>query len=289
MSNDLPHGVTAEHVSTYGRDGAVVLKGVFGPEWIALLDEGLERGRKAPTDRGHAWARDSAKREMYYDTFAWRGVPEYRRFIEESPCAEMAGRLMQADRVNFFFEAVFRRSSGCQFRTPWHQDEPYWSVDGFQTCTFWIPLVPVAAPSALAVVPGSHRWGKRYLQADFGQFNPDGHGKVPHSDFSTIAEAVPMPDIDGEAETYRPVSYDMQPGDALVFNGRTIHGGSGRLAEDRDLRVFTAKWCGDDVRVAFKDWGMDPDYSEEMTAAGLKPGDVLGTGLYPELWRREPV
>jgi ectoine hydroxylase-related dioxygenase (phytanoyl-CoA dioxygenase family) len=286
MTRALPYAISPDQVSDYDRNGAILLKGVFNADWIALLDEGVSRSRMEPTDRGHAWDRDDDKREMFYDTFAWRGVPEYRRFIEESPCAELAGQLMGADKVNFFFEAVFCRSPGCQFRTPWHQDEPYWSIDGFQTCTFWIPLVPVAAPSALAVVPGSHRWGKRFLQADFGQFNPDGHDKVPHSDFSKLADAVPMPDIDGEAETYRPTSFDMEPGDALVFNGRTIHGGSGQLADDRELRVFTAKWCGDDVRVAFKDWGMDPDYSAEMTAAGLKPGDVLSTDLYPELWRR---
>lgn len=286
MKDTLPYAITPNHVSTYDRDGAIVLKGVFDPDWIAVLDTGIRRSRAAPTDRGHAWDRDDAHREMFYDTFAWRGVPEYRHFIEDSACAELAGRLMGADTVKFFFDAVFCRSPGCQFRTPWHQDEPYWSIDGFQTCTVWIPLVSVAAASALAVVPGSHRWGKRFLQADFGQFNPDGHDKVPHSDFSTVSDAVPMPDIDAEAETYRPVSYDMDPGDVLVFNGRTIHGGSGKLAGDRELRVFTAKWCGDDVRVAFKDWGMDPDYSQEMTAAGLKPGDVLGTDLYPELWRR---
>jgi len=286
LNPTLPYPITPEHISTYNRDGTILLKGFFNSDWISLLDEGLRRSRTEPTDRAHAWDRDEAQREMYYDTFAWRNVPEYRRFIEESPCAELAGRLMDTERVNFFFEAVFCRSHGSQFRTPWHQDEPYWSIDGFQTCTAWIPLVPVEAPSALAVVPGSHRWGKRYLQADFGQFNPDGHVKVPHSDFSTLADAVPMPDIDGESEIYKPTSFDMMPGDVLVFNGRTIHGGSGQLAGDRELRVFTAKWCGDDVRVAFKDWGMDPDFSEEMTEAGLKPGDPLKTNLYPELWHR---
>jgi len=285
MNRSLPYAITLDHAAEYDRDGAILLKGVFDPDWIALLDAGLTRSREAPTDRGHAWDRDDNQREMYYDTFAWRGIPEYRRFIEESPCAELAGRLMGSKTVRFFFEAVFCRSPGCQFRTPWHQDEPYWSVDGYQTCTVWIPLVPVTAASALAVVPGSHRWGKRFLQADFGQFNPDGHGKVPHSDFSGLTDAVPMPDIDGESGTYHPTSFDMAPGDVLVFNGRTIHGGSGRLDGNQELRVFTAKWCGDDVRVAFKDWGMDPDYSEEMTSAGLAPGDTLATDLYPELWR----
>ena len=148
-----------------------------------------------------------------------------------------------------------------------------------------MPLVPVTAESALAVVPGSHRWAKVFKQADFGAYDADG-SDVPHSDFSALADAPPLPDIDAEPDTYRPLSFDMQPGDVLVFNGRCIHGGSGRLAADRDLRVFNTKWCGDDVRIDFKPWGMNPDHSPEMTAAGLKPGDKLGTALYPALWQR---
>ncbi|HMB76349.1 MAG TPA: phytanoyl-CoA dioxygenase family protein [Kiloniellaceae bacterium] len=285
MNRELPRAITDDEIETYGRDGVVMLPGLFDADWIRLLDEGLAASRRAPTKRAAVWDRDVEKREMFYDSHAWQRVPAYARFVTESPCAELAGRLMGAAAVNFFFDAVFCRSPGTQFRTPWHQDEPYWSVSGFQTCSVWMPLVPVTAASAVAVVPGSHRWATVFKQADFGAYDADG-SDVPHSDFSALADAPPLPDIDGDPETYRPQSFAMQPGDALVFNGRCIHGGSGRLADDRDLRVFNTKWCGDDVRVDFKPWGMNPDHSSEMTAAGLKPGDKLGSDLYPELWRR---
>ena len=35
------------------------------------------------------------------------------------------------------------RSDGVQFRTSWHQDEPYWSVEGFDTVSIWMPLMDV--------------------------------------------------------------------------------------------------------------------------------------------------
>ena len=63
--------------------------------------------------------------------------------------AALAGALLQATRLNFFFDSVFVRSAGAQFRTPFHQDEPYWSVEGFDTCSAWMPLVPVEKKSAL--------------------------------------------------------------------------------------------------------------------------------------------
>ena len=78
----------------------------------------------------------------------------------------------------------------------------------------------------------------------------------------------------------------MQPGDCIAFNGRTMHGGSGKLDNDRDLRVFTTKWLGDDVRVKFRNCGMDPDFSSLMIKQGLKSGDRPNTDLYPRVWTR---
>ena len=81
----------------------------------------------------------------------------------------------------------------------------------------------------------------------------------------------------------------MEPGDVLVFNSRIIHGGSGNLAPDRDLKVFNTQWLGDDVRVLFRPEGMGPDNTAVMTEVGRPSGDRIGTDLYPELWRREPI
>ena len=82
------------------------------------------------------------------------------------------------------------------------------------------------------------------------------------------------------------MSWDMQPGDCVAFNSRIIHGGSGKLQKDTDLRVFTSKWLGDDVRIKFRECGIDSDHSAIMTEYGLKPGDRPGTDLYPRIWSR---
>jgi hypothetical protein len=95
-----------------------------------------------------------------------------------------------------------------------------------------------------------------------------------------------IPDINADPEKFGVVSWDMQPGDCIAFNSRIIHGGSGKLDEDRELRVFTSKWLGDDVHIKFRECGMDPDHSAVMTEQGLKPGDRPGTDLYPQIWPR---
>ena len=78
-------------------------------------------------------------------------------------------------------------------------------------------------------------------------------------------------------------SWEIQLGDCIAFNGRIIHGGSGALAPDRALKVFNTQWLGDDVRVNFRPYGMDPDHSEKMRAAGMGHGDRLDGGVYPRL------
>jgi ectoine hydroxylase-related dioxygenase (phytanoyl-CoA dioxygenase family) len=285
MNLDPPRTITSDEISTYHRDGVVLLPEMFDGDWIELLKQGLVANCEDPTDRSRVWHRDAAGRTMFYDSQAWQRIEEYRRFIFDSPAARIAGRLMGSTKINFYFDAVFVRSPGSQFATPWHQDEPYWSVEGYDTCTIWMPLVPVKRKNSLAYVPGSHRLDSVFYQYNFGSLNPDGKTGVDQVDFSGVAE-MSLPDIDSDPEGFGVVSWDMQPGDCVAFNSRIIHGGSGKLDDDRELRVFTTKWLGDDVRIKFRDCGMDPDHSAVMTEQGLKPGDRPGTALYPEVWAR---
>ena len=277
--------ITAEQIADFHRNGVVMLPGVFEQSWVDLLSEGLDQHLGDPTSRARVWDRDDNGATMLWDSMAWHDVPQYQQFVFDSPAAELAGRLLESRTVNFFFDAVFVRSAGSQFETPWHQDEPYWSVSGYDTCTVWMPLDSVKAKNALAFVPGSHLGAVVFDQYDFGKLNPDGKVDVDRSDFSAIAQA-DIPNINENRDAFGVVSWDMEPGDCVVFNSRILHGGSGQLDADSELKVFTSKWLGDDVRVAFRDEGMDPDFSQIITTHGLKPGDRPGTDLMPQVWNR---
>jgi len=285
MNSEIPREITQEEIDTFHRDGVVLLEAMFEGDWIALLNQGLQQNCENPTRRARTWDRDSVGRTMFWDSQAWQNIEEYQKFIFNSHAAQLAGMLLKSDEINFFFDAVFVRSPGTQFSTPWHQDEPYWSIEGYDTCTIWMPLVPVKKESALAYVPGSHLSNQVFDQYNFGNLNPDGKTGVDQVDFSGIAEES-IPDINANPERYGVVSWDMKPGDCVAFNSRILHGGSGKLDDDRDLRVFTSKWMGDDVRIKFRECGMDPDHSDIMTKHGLKPGDRPGTELYPRIWTK---
>ena len=285
MNTGLLRTITPEEVEAYHRDGVLLLPGMFDKDWIELLNKGLDANIEAPTRRSRIWYKDTSGRSMFYDHTAWQGIEEYRKFIFNSPAAQICGQLMRSTTINFFFDSVFVRSTGTQFETPWHQDEPYWSVEGYDACSIWMPLGPVKQKNALSFVPGSHRLKTVFKQYNFGDLNPVRKKNVDQVDFSDIAEQE-FPDINADPKRFGVVSWDMQPGDCIAFNGRTMHGGSGKLDDDCELRVFTTKWVGDDVRIKFRDCGMDPDHSADMIEKDLKPGDRPGTNLYPRIWTR---
>ena len=285
MNTGLSRTITPDEVETYHRDGVLLLPGMFDKDWIELLNKGLDANIEAPTRRSRIWYKDTSGRSMFYDHTAWQGIEEYRKFIFNSPAAQICGQLMRSTTINFFFDSVFVRSTGTQFETPWHQDEPYWSVEGYDACSIWMPLGPVKQKNALSFVPGSHRLKTVFKQYNFGDLNPVRKKNVDQVDFSDIAEQE-FPDINADPKRFGVVSWDMQPGDCIAFNGRTMHGGSGKLDDDCELRVFTTKWVGDDVRIKFRDCGMDPDHSADMIEKDLKPGDRPGTNLYPRIWTR---
>jgi len=274
--------VTNAEISRFSGDGVVFLEGVFSQDWIARLTTGLESNIANPSERGRIWDKDEQGRTCFYDSQVWREIKPYEDFALQSPCAQIAGELLQAEAVNFFFDAVFVRTPGAQFRTPWHQDEPYWSVEGFDTCSIWMPLVPVEKKSALEFVKGSHKWPQKFRQTNFGALSGDKRDQVVFDQEGTA----PFPDIEANRADYDILSWDMEPGDCVAFNARIIHGGSGNLSPGRDLKVFNTQWLGDDVRIKFRQEGMDPDHSAIMTQYGMKPGDRPGCDLYPELWAR---
>ena len=51
---------------------------------------------------------------------------------------------------------MLTKEAGTRQRTQWHQDQPYYNIEGRMNCSFWIPVDPVTRPSTLEFVAGSH-------------------------------------------------------------------------------------------------------------------------------------
>ena len=47
------------------------------------------------------------------------------------------------------------------------------------------------------------------------------------------------------------------------------------------MQVFNTQWLGNDVKVNFKSYGMDPDHKDKMRHYGMNSGDAVDGSVYP--------
>ena len=111
MNTELLRPITSKEVDTYHRDGVLLLKNMFDKDWIKILNNGLDVNIEKPTKGSRIWYKDTSGRSMFYDHTAWQGIEEYRKFIFDSPAAQICGQLTGSSTVNFFFDSVFVRST----------------------------------------------------------------------------------------------------------------------------------------------------------------------------------
>ena len=258
--------LTEEEIETFRRDGVVMVKGLLQDNWLALLEVGLEEARSSASLIGKGMSANSPGYEM--DAYLWKRVDAIRDLIYYSPCARWAQQLMGSEEVRFFYDQMFVKEPGTDTPTPWHHDLTFWPLEGNQICSFWIPLDPVTrANSGLQYVKGSHLWQKR-----FKAISPDYNASLIDPTMEDV------PDINAHPDKYETTSWDMEPGDVLMFHPLTLHGASGNTSRDRRRRALALRWTGDDVRYAPTETVLPIPYRHNS-----KPGGPLSGGAFPRI------
>jgi ectoine hydroxylase-related dioxygenase (phytanoyl-CoA dioxygenase family) len=78
-----------------------------------------------------------------------------------------------------------------------------------------------------------------------------------------------MPVPDPDAEGMRVVEWEMEPGDAVAFDYRTLHGARGNEAGTR-RRAFSLRMVGEDARYVERSGKTSPPYPGHEMVAGLR-------------------
>jgi ectoine hydroxylase-related dioxygenase (phytanoyl-CoA dioxygenase family) len=145
-------------------------------------------------------------------------------------------------------------------------------VEGDQICSIWLALDTVGLDNGgMEFVLGSHRSGRRYKPFDFR-----GTAAVETEEFE------PLPDIESRRGDYEIRDFDLEPGDAVVFHGLTLHGAPGNTST-RCRRALSVRFAGDDARFIER-----KKMIRLLRDPGLNPGDRLDSDLFPIVWR-EPA
>lgn len=260
--------ITQDHIDQFQRDGVVLIKGLFKDQ-VDQLRRGVERNMAAPGPYASNNEKAGQTGRFFDDYCNWPRIPEFEAAIKASPVAEVAADLMQSDLVQMFHDHVLVKEPGTSMATPWHQDGPYYFVEGRQTISFWSPLDPVSE-ATLRCVAGSHKWEKEVLPTRW----------VSEEDFFAD-EGQYMPVPDPEAEGMKILEWEMEPGDAVAFNYKTLHGARANTSETR-RRAFSLRLVGEDARYVERPGPTSPPYPGHE----MKPGQRLREDWFPILFQR---
>ncbi len=266
--------VSEAEVAAYRRDGVVCLRQSFDREWIAALAEAVEKDKAVPGPMVRHNTPEGVTGEFFVDFQLWRRWPECRRFVEESPAAAIAARLLGASEIAFYHDHLLVKEPNTPLPTPWHHDQPYYPIDGQMVGSIWLPLDPVDRATSLEFVAGSHRWG-RWFRPRY--FNADGTALLPSDD--GMEEA---PDVEAERDAYEILGWEMAPGDCLFFHALTLHGAAGNASLTRRRRAYATRWLGEDASYATRPGRVSPP----IEGHGLKAGDPMACELFPVVWPR---
>jgi ectoine hydroxylase-related dioxygenase (phytanoyl-CoA dioxygenase family) len=263
----MPFPLPTETIEAFRRDGAVPLYGLFA-DWVEPLRRGIDANIAAPSAIARIYD-DAQGRRFFGDYCSWNRIPEYRDFLFGSPAAGVAAALMGSGSARLFHEHVLVKEPGTSIATPWHQDQPYYCVDGAMTCSLWLALDPVPRETTVEFVAGSHAWGKF--------FAPERFNKTPLYDGAAFE---PLPDIDANRDAYRIAGWALEPGDAVAFSFRTVHGAPANRSADLRRRAFSSRWVGDDATFAVRPGMTSPPFDGVM----LQHGDPMDAPEFPLIW-----
>lgn len=263
-------------VQTFAADGAVVLRGLLAPAELALLRQGIDANLAAPSPRAKVACRPEDPGFFIEDFCNWQHNSAYRQFIFGSALAAVASRLMQSRTARLHHDHMLTKEPGTRQPTPWHQDQPYYNVDGAQNVSFWIPVDPVSRAATLEFAAGTHRgpWlMPRSFMTNEARWFPEG----------TLAD---LPDIEAgrraDPSTHRILGWALEPGDAVAFHMLTLHA-TGGVEPGRRRRVFSVRFLGDDMRHAPRPWVTSPEFPG--LAEVLPAGAPMEHPLFPLLWQ----
>ena len=253
-------------IDSYQNQGAILIKNIFGP-WIDLLRSGFEKVLKEPG--AHSRENITDKKGRFFEDYCnWQRISEFKKFAEESPAAQIVAEATRSKTIQLFHEHIFIQDPGTTKETPWHQDMPYYCVDGNDTGSFWIPLDPVTKENSLQVLLGSHKFPKLVRPTKWSNDKPW---------YKDNENFMDMPDITKMEKNI--LSSKMNIGDAILFNFKVLHSSSGNT-EKIPRRAFSMRFIGDDVKYVDRGGETSPPFK----GINLHDGAKMRDDWFPIVW-----
>ncbi|MDP7241714.1 MAG: phytanoyl-CoA dioxygenase family protein [Rhodospirillales bacterium] len=274
--------ITEQNIEDFNKDGVVCLRRVLDDDWVDRMRGVVDRITENPGPMRESYYPDRPG-DFFSEKFLWTVDEDFRSYAFESPVAAAVGRLMGTRRLNFFYDHLLVKEPDTDSATEWHQDSNFWPFSGSQIATLWAPLDRATRDNGvLEFVPGSHLWHDRPMSRPTIFGDRDGKPQdVTDEGAGPVDDTPEQPDIQNNRDQFDIVSWDLDPGDALVFTGLTLHYASGNPTEGR-RRGLATRWLGDDIRFLRK-----KKMLKMIRDPGLTDGSRVDCDLFPVVWHAD--
>jgi ectoine hydroxylase-related dioxygenase (phytanoyl-CoA dioxygenase family) len=261
--------VSQSDIDAFHEDGAIALRQVVSSQWLEVLAQAVEDDIAKPGPFYHGYEPEDGQGRFHGNLRTWESHQGFRAFCLESPMAALAGKIMNSDKVNLLYDQLFVKEPGTTNPTRWHNDQPYWPMDGYQVLTIWVALDRTTQDTgALNFVRGSHKWGRF--------FQPEVFGKTATAAYESNPDYEPMYDVDAQHAPEDIISFDLAPGDVYVFHGLTLHGAGGNHSQNARRRGYAVRYTGDDVTYSTR-----VGTNAGLRLASKRDGEPLDSEQYP--------
>lgn len=274
--------LTKDEINNFKLNGAVLIKGRFNKQWIDKLSRGVNDDMSNPNTKCVRHTKDDNAPGYFENFWTWDLYKDFKDFVFNSPAAQIATELLNAQQVNLVMDNWFFRQAGSKSGAPFHHDISYFDFEG-SMCVLWLPLEPVTKEEGIAWIKGSHLWNKLYMRTRFQEGHPvDGkagevNGKTYHI----------TPDIVGNKDDYEFLQWDLELGDCVFFDMRTLHGSLHQVTPKKDVHRYTLRMAKEGSFIEYRgDWAQGE--RSIIEANGYKNGDALGGEMFPTLYTKAP-
>jgi ectoine hydroxylase-related dioxygenase (phytanoyl-CoA dioxygenase family) len=258
--------LTEEQIKDYQTDGVIIVKEIF-KDWIEPLRKGFKKVLDNPSKHGRENV-DKNQGRFFEDYCNWDRIEEFKDCIFNSSGAQIVAEATNSKSSQIFHEHIFIKEPGTHKETPWHQDMPYYCVNGNDTGSFWIPLDEVNDENNLKLIIGSHKWQKLIRPTKWS------------NDQSWYKEDSSFMDLPSLEEFEKNILIpELNLGDAVLFNFKTVHGSTGNNTS-KSRRAFSMRFIGDDVKYIDRGGPTSPPFD----GIDLKNGDFMREDWFPRVF-----
>ena len=260
-------------IEAFARDGVVVVRGILSHDEVESLAEGVDAALASLSGRAIVASAADDPGRFVEDFLRWTDIPQIEAVALRSAIPEAAATLMDSLSARFYHDHILVKEGGTTQRTPWHQDLPYYNVDG-RGISAWVPIDPIPRAGSPEFWAGSHLgpWllPRAFLDNEAKWF-PEG----------SLAE---LPDIEADRSLYDIRQWRLSPGDAVFFSFQAVHSAPGFPFEHR-RRVVSFRYLSPEARHAVRPWKTSPEFPG--LAEELDDGAPFDHPMFPMAWPPE--